>query len=87
MCFVPTLINLFYIAFIVLMCAHSRVMPRIIDPAYPVASPLRYRPAPAALEPSYARLYSPPRQAKKSYRYWQGFGSDGLAGLYDFVRK
>ena len=33
--------------------------------------------------------YSAPRQSnkKKTYQYWQGFGSDGLAGLYDFVRK
>ena len=43
--------------------------------------------APAAPGTSYTRLSSPPRQASKSYRYWQGFGSDGLAGLYDFVRK
>merc|ERR1712130_925460 len=30
--------------------------------------------------------YSAPRQSnkKKTYQYWQGFGSDGLAGLYDF---
>ena len=33
--------------------------------------------------------YGAPRQSnkKKTYQYWQGFGSDGLAGLYDFVRK
>ena len=36
--------------------------------------------------PSYTSI---PRQSnkKKTYQYWQGFGSDGLAGLYDFVRK
>ena len=33
--------------------------------------------------------YSAPQHSnkKKTYQYWQGFGSDGLAGLYDFVRK
>ena len=38
-------------------------------------------PAPA---PQYLRA----EPAKKSrYNYWRGFGSDGVAGLYDFVRK
>ena len=42
----------------------------------------------AAAAPS-SNSYSAPRQSnkKKTYQYWQGFGSDGLAGLYDFVRK
>ena len=35
------------------------------------------------------QAYVSPRQTnkKKTYQYWQGFGSDGLAGLYDFVKK
>ena len=42
----------------------------------------------SAAAPS-SNSYGAPRQSnkKKTYQYWQGFGSDGLAGLYDFVRK
>ena len=42
----------------------------------------------AATTPA-SNSYGASRQSnkKKTYQYWQGFGSDGLAGLYDFVRK